>query len=55
MFDFSASSMGQQTNQQGQNRSQSNRQPMTNNNQAWSPMSPAQWQNTNYGLSSYRC
>lgn len=45
---YNASSLGQQTNQQGQNQSQLNRQQMTNNNQAWSPISPAQWQNTNY-------
>ncbi|CAF1137673.1 unnamed protein product [Adineta steineri] len=38
----------QQTNQQGQNRSQSNRQQLQTNNQAWSPLSPAQWQNPNY-------
>jgi hypothetical protein len=39
----------QQTNQQGQNRSQSNRQQLQTNNQPWSPLSPAQWQNPNYG------
>jgi RNA recognition motif-containing protein len=38
----------QQTNQQGQNRSQSNRQQLQTNNQPWSPLSPAQWQNPNY-------
>jgi RNA recognition motif-containing protein len=38
----------QQTNQQGQNRSQSNRQQLQTNNQQWSPLSPAQWQNPNY-------
>ncbi|CAF1913382.1 unnamed protein product [Rotaria magnacalcarata] len=38
----------QQTNQQGQNRTQSNRQQLQTNNQAWSPISPAQWQNPNY-------
>ena len=39
----------QQTSQQGQNRSQSNRQQLQTNNQPWSPLSPAQWQNPNYG------
>jgi len=39
----------QQTNQQGQNRSQSNRQQLQTSNQPWSPISPAQWQNPNYG------
>lgn len=39
----------QQTNhQQGQTRSQSNRQQLQTNNQPWSPISPAQWQNPNY-------
>jgi hypothetical protein len=38
----------QQTNQQGQTRSQSNRQQLQTNNQPWSPLSPAQWQNPNY-------
>jgi len=38
----------QQTNQQGQNRSQSNRQQLQTNNQPWSPISPAQWQNPTY-------
>ncbi len=42
-------SFSQQTNQQGQNRSQSNRQQLQTNNQPWSPLSPAQWQNPNYG------
>jgi RNA recognition motif-containing protein len=56
---YNSSSMGmssaqqhQQTNQQGQNRSQSNRQQLPSNSQAlaqpWSPLSPAQWPNTNY-------
>lgn len=45
---YNATSLGQQTSQQGQNRSQSNRQQLANNNQAWSPISPAQWQNANY-------
>jgi RNA recognition motif-containing protein len=44
----------QQTNQQGQTRSQSNRQQLQTNNQPWSPISPAQWQNPNYAdLRSY--
>ncbi|CAF2560329.1 unnamed protein product [Rotaria sp. Silwood2] len=38
----------QQTSQQGQNRTQSNRQQLQANNQPWSPISPAQWQNPNY-------
>ncbi len=57
---YSSSSLGmssaqqhQQTNQQGQNRSQSNRQQLPSNNQGlaqpWSPLSPAQWPNANYG------
>ncbi|CAF0721297.1 unnamed protein product [Adineta steineri] len=56
---YNSSSMGmssaqqhQQSNQQGQNRSQSNRQQLPSNNQGlaqpWSPISPAQWPNTNY-------
>jgi RNA recognition motif-containing protein len=56
---FNSSSLGmssaqqhQQSNQQGQNRSQSNRQQLPSNSQgipqAWSPLSPAQWPNTNY-------
>jgi hypothetical protein len=43
----------QQTNQQGQNRSQSNRQQLQTNNQPWSPLSPAQWQNPNYGKTKF--
>ena len=43
----------QQANPQGQNRSQSNRQQLSSNNQSlaqpWSPISPVQWPNTNYG------
>jgi RNA recognition motif-containing protein len=45
---YNSSSLGQQTNQQGQTRSQSNRQQLSTNNQPWSPLSPAQWQNPNY-------
>lgn len=45
---YNSSSLGQQSNQQGQTRSQSNRQQLSNNNQPWSPISPAQWQGTNY-------
>ena len=61
---FSSSSLGmssaqahQQSNQQGQNRSESNRQQLQSNNQGlaqhWSPLSPAQWPTTNYGIYSY--
>jgi hypothetical protein len=54
---YNSSSLGmssaQQSNQQGQNRSQSNRQQLPSNSQGlaqpWSPLSPAQWPNTNYG------
>jgi hypothetical protein len=50
---MSSAQQHQQTNQQGQNRSQSNRQQLPSNNhglaQPWSPLSPAQWPNTNYG------
>lgn len=56
---FNSSSMGmssaqqhQQSNQQGQSRSQSNRQQLPSNSQGlaqhWSPLSPAQWPTTNY-------
>jgi hypothetical protein len=50
---MSSAQQHQQTNQQGQNRSQSNRQQLPSNSQGlaqpWSPLSPAQWPNTNYG------
>jgi hypothetical protein len=50
---MSSAQQHQQSNQQGQNRSQSNRQQLPSNNQGlaqpWSPLSPAQWPNTNYG------
>jgi RNA recognition motif-containing protein len=49
---MSSAQQHQQTNQQGQNRSQSNRQQLPSNSQGlaqpWSPLSPAQWPNTNY-------
>lgn len=56
---YNSSSLGmssgpghQQANQQGQNRSESNRQQLQSNNQGlpqhWSQMSPAQWPTTNY-------
>ncbi|CAF1618329.1 unnamed protein product [Adineta ricciae] len=61
---YNSSSMGMSsaqqhpsTNQQGQTRSQSNRQQLPSNNQGlpqpWSPISPAQWPNTNYDPRSY--
>lgn len=47
-------SSGQPTNQQGQNRSQTNRQQLPSNNQGlpqhWSPISPAQWPTPTYGM-----
>jgi len=49
---MSSTQQHQPTNQQGQNRSQSSRQQLASNNQGlaqpWSPISPAQWPNTNY-------
>jgi RNA recognition motif-containing protein len=51
-INMSSAQQHQPTNQQGQNRSQSNRQQLASNNQGlaqpWSPLSPAQWPNTNY-------
>lgn len=52
-MNMSSAQQHQQTNQQGQNRSQSNRQQLPSTSQGlaqpWSPLSPAQWPNTNYG------
>jgi hypothetical protein len=50
---MSSAQSHQQSNQQGQNRSESSRQQLPSNNQGlaqhWSALSPAQWPTTNYG------